>query len=60
MKLEVMSKHVPVRHLRRFEPFTAQNTPRGSFMNIFSAISSSVSSDSCFNKIGTLPETTVT
>ena len=36
MKLEVMSKHVPVRH------FTAQNTPHGSLTKVFSAIFSSV------------------
>ena len=39
MKLEVMSKHVPVRH------FTAQNTPHGSLTKVFSAIFSSVTND---------------
>ena len=36
----------PSSSFRRFEPFTAQNTPRASFATVFSVLSSLVSSDS--------------
>ena len=52
MNMDEVGSHVeacPSSSFRRFEPFTAQNTPRGSFAKVFSVVSSA-SSDSLWEK----------
>ena len=50
LKLESHVKSCPSSPFRRFEPFTAQDTPRGSFATVFSVISPVFSSNSLWEK----------